>query len=50
MTALLHPIRTLRESLHHIGTAVNASREFSHAGAARNAAEKANPATAAIPL
>ncbi|MFB9951313.1 hypothetical protein ACFFP0_20900 [Rhizobium puerariae] len=50
MTAILHPIRTLRENLFQIGAAVNASREFSRAGATRLSAEKVNPATAAIPL
>ena len=50
MTVLLHPIRTLRENLFQIGAAVNASREFSRAGAARIGAETTNPATAAIPL
>jgi hypothetical protein len=50
MTVLLHPIRALRDNLFLIGTAVNASREFSRAGAARISAEKINPATAAIPL
>ncbi len=50
MTVLLHPIRTLRENLFQIGAAVNASREFSRAGAARIGAETINPATAAIPL
>jgi hypothetical protein len=49
-TALFHPIRTLRENLSHIGAAVNASREYSRAGAIRASAEKVNPATAAIPL
>ncbi len=50
MTALLHPIRTLRESLQQIGAAVSASSEYSRAGSARGATDKANPATAAIPL
>jgi len=50
MTILLHPIRALRENFFQIGTAVNASREFSRAGSARISAEKINPATAAIPL
>lgn len=50
MTALLHPIRTLRENLSQIGMAVNASRELSRAGALRHDAEKTNPFTAAIPL
>lgn len=50
MTAILHPIRTLRENLSHIGMAVNASRELSRAGAARYSSEKINPVTAAIPL
>ncbi|MEQ1407533.1 hypothetical protein ABK249_21660 [Neorhizobium sp. Rsf11] len=50
MTAILHPIRTLRENLSHIGMAVNASRELSRAGAARHSSEKINPVTAAIPL
>lgn len=49
MTAILHPIRTLRENFSHIGAAVNASREYSRAGAARARAET-NPVTAAIPL
>jgi hypothetical protein len=49
-TALLHPIRTLRENLSQIGAAVNASREYSRAGAIRDGAEKVNPLTAAIPL
>lgn len=50
MTAILHPIRTLRENLSHISMAVNASRELSRAGAARYSSEKINPVTAAIPL
>lgn len=50
MTAILHPIRTLRENISHIGAAVNASRELSRAGAARYSCEKVNPSTAAIPL
>ncbi|MBW6421295.1 hypothetical protein KX729_07565 [Rhizobium sp. XQZ8] len=50
MTVLLHPIRAIRENLFQIGAAVNASREFSCAGAAGIRAEKVNPATAAIPL
>ena len=49
-TALLHPIRTLRENLAHIGMAVNASRELSRAGSVRLCAERSNPVTAAIPL
>jgi len=50
MAALLHPIRALRENLSQIGTAVNASRELSRAGAVRLGAETDNPLTAAIPL
>jgi hypothetical protein len=50
MMVLLHPIRAIRENLFQIGAAVNASREFSRAGAARIRAETINPATAAIPL
>ncbi|CDZ29385.1 hypothetical protein [Neorhizobium galegae] len=50
MTAILHPIRTLRENFSHIGAAVNASREYSRAGAVRACAEAANPVAAAIPL
>ena len=49
-TALLHPIRTLRENPSQIGAAENASREYSRAGAIRASAEKVNPLTAAIPL
>ncbi|WP_156376349.1 hypothetical protein [Neorhizobium vignae] len=50
MTAIFHPIRTLRENFSHIGAAVNASREFSRAGAVRASSEAANPVSAAIPL
>ncbi|MBP1843768.1 hypothetical protein J2046_002024 [Rhizobium petrolearium] len=50
MMAILHPIRMLRENLSDISAAVNASREFSRAGAARYSSETINPVTAAIPL
>lgn len=50
MTVFFHPIRAIRDNLFQIGAAVNASREFSRAGAVRSGAEKVNPATAAIPL
>ena len=49
-TAILHPIRTLRENIAHIGMAVSASRELSRAGSVRVSAELCNPVTAAIPL
>lgn len=49
-TALLHPIRMLRENLAQIGVAVNASREYSRAGALRVNADKSDPAVAGIPL
>ncbi|WP_157895545.1 hypothetical protein [Rhizobium sp. LCM 4573] len=48
MTAALQTIRTLRETLHQIGTAVNAAREYNRAGADQD--KRANPASAAIPL
>ncbi|MCK8781748.1 hypothetical protein M0654_17340 [Rhizobium sp. NTR19] len=51
MNTFFRSLRSFRDSLHHIGTAVNASREYSHADTARAAsAKKSNPATAAIPL
>ncbi|WP_156176969.1 hypothetical protein [Rhizobium sp. LC145] len=51
MTAALQTIRTLRETLYQIGTAVNAAREYNRAGAARADQDKRfNPASAAIPL
>ena len=39
MSAFLHPIRTLRESLRQIGAAVNASREFAMANQSRAEAQ-----------
>jgi hypothetical protein len=51
MTAILHPFRTLRDSFRQIGTAVNASREYSRANPSRLIGDQnANPATSAIPL
>jgi hypothetical protein len=51
MMAFLHPFRSLRDSFQQIGTAVNASGEYSRAGAARaDASHSVNPTTAAIPL
>lgn len=50
MAAMLHPFRTLRDSLQQIGTAINASREFSRAGACKPDAPAATVAATGIPL
>jgi hypothetical protein len=46
MRSIFEPLRIVRENLRQISNAVNASREFSEAGKARNDA----PGSSAIPL
>ena len=51
MTAAFHPLRRLRETLQQIGTAVNASREYSVSQITRAEQDgRCNQAAAAIPL
>ncbi|WP_164901825.1 hypothetical protein [Neorhizobium lilium] len=48
MATMLHPIRAFRDSLQHIGAAINASREYSRAG--NRGSDGAHSASQGIPL
>jgi hypothetical protein len=46
----LHPLRTLREAIGDVSTAINAAREYRKAAAVRCDTQTHNPMTASIPL